>query len=66
MSNNINWGSVYCSMEQNEAFGTDTLWSTNAINDESAPTCWVTYALRADTTLFSSDNNNLTTDTTQL
>ena len=65
MSNNIGWGSVYCDMEQNDAFGTDTFWSTNAISDESAPTCWVTYPFKADTILFTIDNNNITIDTTQ-
>ena len=66
MSNSINWGSAYCDMEQNGAFGTDTLWSTRAINDESAPTCWITFPFKSDTTLFSVDTTQLTVDTTQL
>lgn len=53
-------------MEQNNAFGSDTFWSTNAINDEAAPTCWITFPFKSDTTLFSADTINLTVDTTQL
>lgn len=66
MANNIDWGSVYCEMEQDGSFGSDTLWSTNAINDIASPTCWVTFALRADSTLFTSDSTTLTADRTQL
>ena len=66
MANNIDWGSVYCEMEQDGSFGADTLWSTNAINDIASPTCWVTFALRADSTLFTSDTTTLTADRTQL
>ena len=66
MANNIDWGSVYCEMEQDGSFGADTLWSTNAINDIASPTCWVTFALRADSTLFTSDSTTLTADRTQL
>jgi len=40
MANQINWGKVYCDMETNDAFGVDKQWSTFAINDLSAPTCW--------------------------
>ena len=66
MANNIDWGSVYCEMEQDGSFGADTLWSTNAINDIASPTCWVTFELRADSTLFTSDSTTLTADRTQL
>ena len=66
MANNIDWGSVYCEMEQDGSFGADTLWSTNAINDIASPTCWVTFALKADSTLFTSDSTTLTADRTQL
>mgnify|MGYP000448156338 CR=1 FL=1 len=66
MANNIDWGSVYCEMEQDGSFGADTLWSTNAINDIASPTCWVTFALRADSTLFTADTTTLTADRTQL
>lgn len=66
MANNIDWGSVYCEMEQDGSFGSDTLWSTNAINDIASPTCWVTFALKADSTLFTSDSTTLTADRTQL
>jgi hypothetical protein len=66
MANIINWGSVYCEMEQDGSFGADTLWSTNAINDIAAPTCWITFKISTDTTLFTTDTTNLTTDRTQL
>ena len=66
MANNIDWGSVYCEMEQDGSFGSDTLWSTNAINDIASPTCWVTFALRADSTLFTAGSTTLTADRTQL
>ena len=66
MSNTINWGIIYCDMEQYGSFGTDTFWSTNAINDISAPSCWVTFALTADTTKYLADTTLLTADITQL
>jgi hypothetical protein len=53
-------------METNDAFGVDEQWSTFAINDLSAPTCWglvpVT-PLTAD--MVSYFGGNITVDTTQ-
>ena len=66
MANSINWGSIYCDMEQDGSFGSDTLWSTNAINDTASPTCWLTFALTADTTIYTADTTQLTADRTQL
>lgn len=66
MANNINWGKVYCEMDTNKSLGANTLWSTFFIPDFSAPTCWTTFALRADSTSFTSDNTIYTADTTQL
>jgi hypothetical protein len=66
MANNINWGSVYCEMEQDSSFGADTLWSTNAINDIASPTCWVTFKISTDSTTYRTDTTYLTTDRTQL
>ena len=66
MSNSINWGKIYCEMEQSDAFGADTLWSTNAINDTASPSCWLTFALTADTTRYLADTTQLTADRTQL
>jgi hypothetical protein len=66
MANNINWGNIYCEMEQDNAFGVDTLWSTNAINDIASPTCWTTFAITADSTLYRADTTQLTADRTQL
>ena len=65
MSNNIDWGKIYCQMDLDGAFGTDTFWSTNAINDISSPTCWLTFPFTADTTLYTSDTTLLTADKTQ-
>jgi hypothetical protein len=74
MANQINWGKVYCDMEINDAFGVDEQWSTYAIPDFSAPTCWslvpvtpftadmVSYfggILTADTTSFTADETQL-------
>jgi len=53
-------------MEQDGSFGADTLWSTNAINDIASPTCWVTFRVSADSTLFTGDSTTLTADRTQL
>tara|TARA_R110000822_G_scaffold29350_1_gene86454 strand:- start:190 stop:351 length:162 start_codon:yes stop_codon:yes gene_type:complete len=53
-------------MEQSDAFGADTLWSTNAINDTASPSCWLTFALTADTTRYLADTTQLTADRTQL
>jgi len=66
MSNNIDWGKIYCNMEQDGSFGADTLWSTNAINDIASPTCWVTFRISTDTTLYTADTTSLTADRTQL
>ena len=66
MANTINWGNVYCEMEQDGSFGADTFWSTNAINDIASPTCWVTFRVSADSTLFTGDSTTLTADRTQL
>ena len=66
MANNINWGSIYCEMEQDSAFGADTLWSTNAINDIASPACWLTFKITTDTSYFTTDTSQLTTDRTQL
>jgi len=66
MANSINWGKVYCEMETNNAFGQDTLWSTYFIPDFSAPTCWTTFALTADSTSFKADTILYTADITQL
>jgi len=66
MANNINWGSVYCDMEQDGSFGADTFWSTNAINDIASPTCWVTFRISADTDKFFAANKIITADRTQL
>ena len=66
MANTITWGNVYCEMEQDGSFGTDTLWSTNAINDIASPTCWVTFRISADTDKFFAANKIITADRTQL
>ena len=66
MANNINWGKIYCDMATNDSWGADTYWSTNAINDIASPTCWDTFRLTADSTLFTADSTTLTADRTQL
>lgn len=66
MANQINWGKIYCEMETDQSWGEDTLWSTNFVPDFSAPTCWTTFALTADTTSFRADTTLYTADTTQL
>ena len=53
MANNINWGSIYCSMITDSGFGSDTAYSTNSIPDISAPSCWGTFELTADLTQIS-------------
>ena len=63
MANNINWGKVYCIMIDNKGWGADTAWSTNAVPDISAPSCWGTFALTADLTNIS--GAPLNADTTQ-
>ena len=66
MANQINWGKTYCEIEENSAWGVDTLWSTRFVPDVSAPTCWTTFALTADSTSFRADTILYTADTTQL
>lgn len=70
MANNINWGKVYCEMETNSVWGTDTAWSTNYIPDFSAPTCWSGGAplipFTVDTTAYRTDTTLYTTDRTQI
>jgi len=53
-------------MATNDSWGADTYWSTNAVPDISAPTCWDTFRLTADSTLFTADTTTLTADRTQL
>ena len=71
MANNINWGKVYCEMITNVSFGSDTAYSTNAILDISAPSCWATFPLTADLTQISgipflADTTLYKADATQL
>ena len=61
MANTINWGKVYCEMVTNSSWG-DEVYTTNAINDDSTPTCWTTFTISADTTLYSADTTSLTAD----
>lgn len=61
MANTINWGKVYCEMVTNKTWG-DEVYTTNAINDLSAPSCWTTFTISADTTLYSADTTSLTAD----
>jgi len=64
MANSINWGKIYCEMEDNKAWGSSTINTTQySILDESAPTCWG-YPLLADTTLFTADITTKTADAT--
>ena len=70
MSNNINWGKVYCAMITDSGFGSDTAYTTNLIPDFSAPSCWATFPLTADLTQISgspflADTNKFTADATQ-
>jgi len=60
MANNINWGKVYCEMTDNDAWGVAIQWSTNAINDLSAPICWE--PKRADSTLYTADSTIIFAD----
>jgi hypothetical protein len=60
MANNINWGKVYCEMTDNDAWGVAIQWSTNAINDLSAPLCWE--PKRADSTLYTADSTIIFAD----
>jgi len=62
MANTINWGKVYCEMITNDGWGADTAWSTRAVYDPAAPSCWLTFALTVDLTNIS--GTPLTTDTT--
>jgi hypothetical protein len=65
MANAINWGKVYCEMETNSSWGADTLWSTEYIPDFSAPSCWTTYSMTADSILFTADTTLYKADITQ-
>ena len=66
MANQINWGKIYCEMIDNSAWGQDEQWSTYAINDISAPTCWGLVPVTPFTAdLISYFGGNLTADTTQ-
>lgn len=53
MANSIGWGNIYCEMITNSGFGADTAYSTMAIPDISAPSCWGTFELTADLTKIS-------------
>ena len=66
MANLINWGKIYCEMIDDSAWGQDEQWSTYAINDISAPTCWGLVPVTPFTAdLISYFGGNLTADTTQ-
>lgn len=66
MANLINWGKIYCEMIDNSAWGQDEQWSTYAINDISAPTCWGLVPVTPFTAdMISYFGGNLTADTTQ-
>lgn len=66
MANQINWGKTYCEIQTNEGFGVAEQWSTYAINDISAPTCWGLVPVTPFTAdLISYFGGNLTADTTQ-
>jgi len=74
MANQINWGKIYCEMITNESWGQNTQWSTFAVNDISAPTCWGTVPVTpftADMVSYfggnlTADNAVFTADKTQL
>lgn len=71
MANNINWGKIYCEMITNKGFGSDTAYSTMAIPDISAPSCWGTFELTADLTQisgtpFTADTKKYKASATQL
>ena len=66
MANLINWGKIYCEMIDDSAWGQNEQWSTYAINDISAPTCWGLVPVTPFTAdLISYFGGNLTADTTQ-
>lgn len=66
MANLINWGKIYCEMIDNSAWGQNEQWSTFAVNDISAPTCWGLVPVTPFTAdLISYFGGNLTADTTQ-
>lgn len=66
MANQINWGKIYCEMIDNSAWGQDEQWSTYAINDISAPTCWGLVPVTPFTAdMISYFGGNLTADTIQ-
>jgi len=53
-------------MLTNNSWGADVRWSTNAVNDLSAPLCWDAFKLTADLTIYTADTTQLTADRTQL
>lgn len=66
MANTINFGKVYCEMFTNNSWGADVQYTTNAVNDIGAPTCWDVFAITADSINFTSDSTVLTADVTQI
>jgi len=66
MANQINWGKTYCEIQTNGGFGVDEQWSTFAINDLSAPTCWGLVPVTPFTAdMVSYFGGNITVDTTE-
>jgi hypothetical protein len=64
MANSINWGKVYCAMEDNKGWGINTANTTlYSIPDYSAPSCWG-FAFLADSTLQKADTTTFTADAT--
>tara|TARA_E500000318_G_C3566670_1_gene215963 strand:+ start:3862 stop:4041 length:180 start_codon:yes stop_codon:yes gene_type:complete len=59
MANTIDWGKIYCSTW----FG-DQANTTIAIPQESAPSCFVTSANTADSTILKADTTTVTADAT--
>lgn len=57
MANSIDWGKIYCSTNFGEKAQT-----TIAIPQESAPTCFVTVTVSADTTTIKADTTTTTAD----
>ena len=66
MANLINWGKIYCDMESDNSFGANEQWSTFAIPDISAPTCWASVPVTPFTAdMISYFGGALTADTIQ-
>lgn len=60
MANNINWGKIYCTTNWG-----DTVTTTTAIPDFSAPACWASLlGISTDDTNIRVDSNLFTADTT--